>query len=188
MKTSAFYRVMSWYDGYWRRKHQVEKFDELLSFSFENYSGEPRVMNDGSRVEPGDRLAILHFNRECFMNSSGKPQDYIRNALRFRKLILSSLKRLANELEANEKFGRVKAFHGVSWLPPHGEKLGFVIERLPDSARNRARSFYFKLMISAFFPHIAASEKQRIQPHAYWLTRGNLLKNFAPEPANELAS
>jgi hypothetical protein len=187
MKSTLFYRFMCWYDAWWRRKHGVEKFDDLLSFSFEKFSGERRVMNDGTWVEPGDHLAILHFNRECFINSSANPQHYIRNALRFRKLLLSSFRQLARDINENEKFVMVKVFHGVSWLPPHGEKLGFLIERLPDSTLNIVRKFYFKTLLKVFFPHVAALEKNRIQPHAYWLTRQNLIKHFAMEPvSNEL--
>ncbi len=185
MNSTLFYRFMCWYDAWWRRRHGVEKFDELLSFSFEKYTGERRMMNDGTWVEPGDWLAILHFNRECFMNSPANPKEYLRNALRFRKLILSSFGQLALDINTNEKFFMVKAFHGVSWLPPHGEKLGFLIERLPDSMLNRIRTFYFKILLKTFFPHLAVVEKNRIQPHAYWLTRKSLLKNFTPEPSHE---
>lgn len=187
MRNTLFYRFMCWYDAWWRRRNGVEKFDDLLSFSFETFSGERRIMNDGTWVEPGDYLAILHFNRECFTNASAHPKDYIRNALRFRKLLLSSFRQLAKDINKNEKFIRVKALHGVSWLPPHGEKLGFLIERLPDSTLNSLRKFYFKILLTVFFPHVAATEKNPIQPHAYWLTRKNLLKYFAAEPlGNEL--
>lgn len=186
MKNNLVYRFMCWYDAYWRRSHGVEKFDELLSFSFEPYAGARRMMNDGSWIEPGDCLAILHFNRECFTNLSANPKDYLRNALRFRKLLLSSFRQLAQDMHTNEKLGMVKAFHGVSWIPPHGEKLGFLIERLPDSARNHLRTFYFKILLKIFFPHIATTEKNPIQPHAYWLTRHNLLKHFAPQQTDAL--
>ena len=183
MKTTLFYRFMCWYDASWRRRHGVERFDELLSFSFETFSGERRIMNDGTWIEPGDYLAILHFNRECFSSSSSDPRQYARNALRFRRLILASFKSLAQAIHQNEKFTRVKAFHGVSWLPPHGEKLGFLIERMPNSAINTVRKLYFTLLLRVFFPHLAAQENNRIQPHAYWLTRDNLLKNFSVESA-----
>ncbi len=178
MNSGLFYRFMCWYDARWRRRHNVEKFDELISFSFEHFSGERRVMNDGSWIEPGDALAILHFNRECFSSSS---RDYMRNALRFRKLILGSLARLAKDINNHEKLMQVKAFHGISWLPPHGEKFGFLIEQLPDSALNRLRKYYFRLLLKAFFPQVAERENKRIQPHAYWLTRQNLLKHFSGE-------
>lgn len=184
MTRGIFYRCMSWYDAWWRRRHRVERFDELISFSFETFSGERRIMSDGTCIEPGDPLAILHFNRECFSGPAQESRDYMRNALRFRKLILASLARLAGELHQHEKLLQVKAFHGISWLPPHGEKLGFHIEPLPDSALTRARQFYFRLLLRAFFPHLAARENKRIHPHAYWLTRQNLLKNFSRESSN----
>lgn len=146
-------------------------------------------MNDGTWIEPGDYLAILHFNRECFTLSSGDPRHAIRNALRFRRLLLASFTRLAKAIDDNEKFRGVKAFHGVSWLPPHGEKLGFVIERLPNSAINLVRKVYFTILLRVFFPHLTTQENNRIQPHAYWLTRNNLLKYFAMESsANEFHS
>ena len=185
MGSGLFYRCMCWYDAWWRRQHKVEKFDELISFSFEKFSGERRIMNDGTWIEPGDALAILHFNRECFSGAAHQTRDYMRNALRFRKLILSSLAQLAKDINAHEKLVQVKAFHGVSWLPPHGEKFGFLIEQLPDSALNRARKYYFRLLLKAFFPQVAERESNRIQPHAYWLTRNNLLKHFAMEHHHE---
>lgn len=188
MKGSLSYRAMSWYDAYWRRKHGVERFNDLLSFSFEKFSGERRVMNDGTWIEPGDDLAILHFNRECFVNSSADPQHYIRNALRFRKLLLSSFRHLASNINEHEKLTRVKVFHGVSWLPPHGEKLGFLIERLPNSALTVVRKFYFTVLLKVFFPHVSALENKRIQPHAYWLTRQNLFKYFSTEHQGDESS
>lgn len=187
MKNSLFYRFMCWYDGYWRRKHGVEKFDELLSFSFEKFSGKRRVMNDGSWIEPGDWLIILHFNREFFIGSSANPQHSIRNALHFRKLLLSSLGKLAKHIDENEKFKRVKVLHGISWLPPHGERLGFLIEPKPNSIFSFFQALYFKLLLKVFFPHVAVSGKKPIQPYAYWLTRRNLLKYFSPDSQeNEL--
>lgn len=181
-----FYRFLSWYDAYWRRKHNVEKFDDLLSFSFEKFSGERREMDDGTSIEPGDCLAIIHFNRECFTNTANNPRQNTRNALRFRRLILASFKKLAKDINESEKFMGVKAFHGISWLPPHGEKLGFVIERVPDSTLNIIRKFYFTVLLKTFFPHLSMQENNRVEPHAYWLTRYTLLKNFSTESqANE---
>ena len=54
MSGTWFNRVMTWYDTLWRRLHRVEKIDELLSLSYENYQGERKAMNDGTWLEPGD--------------------------------------------------------------------------------------------------------------------------------------
>lgn len=180
MSGSLFYRVMSAYDTLWRRLHRVEKIDELLSLSYETYKGERKAMNDGSWVEPGDSLAILHFNHECF-NGGNSPREYARGALRFRRLLFKSFNHLAGRMNTEKKFEHIKALHGVTWIAPHGEKVGFMIERLPASWLNRVRQFYFRLLLKAFFPTLAARENERLQPHAFWLTRHNLLTYFSEE-------
>lgn len=182
MKSGFSYRFMSWYDGYWRRKHGVEKFDELLSFSFENFEGPRRQLGDGTWIEIGDRLAVIHFNRECFSGVSANPQHYLRNGLRFRKLLLASLRRLAATIEQDERFRGIEVLHGVSWLPPHGEKLGFFIEPRKASVSAFFQAIYFRVLLKTFFPHVAALQNGKIQAHAYWLTRRNLHKYFSREP------
>lgn len=181
MNATLFYRLMCHYDQLWRRWHKVEKIDQLISLSYEGYTGTRRVMNDGTWIEPGDLLAILHFNRECFTEAGTSAREYTRSALRFRKLLIESFTNLSTRLNSCENLAEVKAFYGVSWLPPHGEKVGFMIERLPDSLLNRVRKFYFRLLLKAFFPVLAARENNRLQPHAFWLTRQNLLNHFPQE-------
>lgn len=185
MASSIFYRVMSCYDQLWRRFHQVEKVDELVSLSYEPYQGKRRQLNDGTLLEPGDPLAILHFNRECFAQEDNSARASLRAALRFRRLLFASFEHLAARLETNEKLRDVKAFYGVTWFPPHGEKVGFIIERLPDSLRNRFRRFYFRLLLKAFFPALAVRENERLQPHGFWLTRNHLLNSFSEESCND---
>ncbi len=178
------YSIMCWYDAYWRRKHGVEKFDELLSFSFEPFKGERRQLNDGTWIEPGDPLAVIHFNRECFAGIPANQKDYLRNGLRFRKLLLASLRRLAACIEHNERFNGIKVLQGVSWLPPHGEKLGFFIEPRKASLPAFFQAMYFRVLLKTFFPHVAALQNGKIQAHVYWLTRRNLHKYFSTEPSD----
>lgn len=180
MSGSLFYRVMSGYDALWRRLHRVERIDELLSLSYEKYAGERKAMNDGTWLEPGDSLAIIHFNHDCF-NTGSSPREYARGALRFRRLLVKSLNHLAALMASEARFQHIKALHGVTWIAPHGEKVGFMIERLPASWLNRMRQFYFRLLLKAFFPTLAARENDRLQPHAFWLTRSHLLNYFSEE-------
>ncbi|HTF85906.1 YkoP family protein [Cellvibrio sp. ARAG 10.3] len=180
MSGNWFNRIMTWYDTLWRRLHRVEKIDELLSLSYEVYKGERKAMNDDTWLEPGDALAILHFNHECF-NAGNNPREYARGALRFRRLLVKSLNHLASRINNEKKFKDIKALHGVTWIAPHGEKVGFMIERLPTTWGNRMRQFYFRLLLKAFFPTLAARENDRLQPHAFWLTRNNLLNYFSEE-------
>lgn len=181
MSQGLFYRFMCHYDRLWRKLHKVEYINDLVSLSLEPWQGERKAMNDGTWIEPGDCLAILHFNRECFMDPGTSPKDYVRAALHFRKLILTSFGELAGLLRSEPRFREVKALHGISWLPPHGEKVGFLIEKVPDSWGNRLRNFYFRVLLKTFFPVLAVRHKNGVQSHAYWLTRQNLFTYFSPE-------
>lgn len=181
MINKLIYRFMCAYDSLWRRFHKVEKIDELISISLEKYTGERRELSDGASIEAGDCLAILHFNRECF----GDMQNPSRSALRFRRLLVASLVNLAARMKTDPRLGEVKALYGVTWFPPHGEKVGFIIERLPDSFRNRMRQFYFRLLLKVFFPALAARENNRLQPHAFWLTRQSLYQYFSKESLSD---
>jgi len=185
MSKGLFYRFMCWYDQRWREWHKVEKIDELISLSLGEHKGERRLMSDGTWIEPGDCLAILHFNRECFIPPGNTPRDYVRSALHFRKLILASFGQLSQRIQTDPMLRDVKALYGVSWLPPHGEKVGFEIERIPDSLLNNVRKFYFRVLLKTFFPVLAARENNRLQPHAYWLTRQNLIRHFSRDNSSD---
>jgi hypothetical protein len=178
---TMFSRFLCAYDSWWRRQHGVKKFDELLSFSFEKYSGNAHSFADGSQILAGDHLAIIHFNRDCFDSPPDNPKQNANNAWRFRRLLLASFKKLANEMVINQEFSRVKAFYGVSWLPPHGEQLGFEIEKIPGSIVNSIRTFYFGVLLKHFFPQVYRKNSKRIEPYGYWLSRKTLLKKFSPE-------
>lgn len=178
MIRKLFYRLVRCYDKFWRLSRKVEKIDELISLSFERFAGQRTAMNDGTWLEPGDHLAILHFNHDCFSEIHNHSGGYARGALRFRKLLLLSFCQLAKRVAQDARFTHVRAFHGISWLPPHGKKIGFMIERLPNTLLNHLRKFYFRILLKTFFP-VLASRNRPTHPHAYWLTRKNLLKYFS---------
>src|SRR5690606_42116973 len=64
-------------------------------------------------------------------------------------------------------------------IGPHSEKVGFMIERLPATLISRMLLFYYRLQLEASYPTQAARENERLQPHAFWLTRANLLNYFS---------
>lgn len=180
MLHSVFYKLMSGYDKLWRVMHKVEKIDSLISITEEDYQGPEKEMNDGTWIYPGDRVAVLHFNREAFSSAAKTPREWARSAFRFRRMLEESFCHVAQRMEQEPRFQSIKAFYGISWFPPHGEKVGFMIEKMPDSKRNRMRIFYFKLLLKAFFPALAQRENQRLQSYMFWITQQQLRKHFLP--------
>lgn len=179
-RISTFRRLFTWYDRLWRRLHGVQRLDELLSMSITQYRGPRRTLSDGVCLERGDWLGILHFNHDFFVNPTARERAGKHGAFRFRRQLIRSLIHLARRMEVEAELGRIKAFHGVNWFRPHGDEMGFIIERLPDGFRTRLRILHFRLLLLAFFPDLASQQRGRLYPHAYWLTQRQLMMRFGP--------
>lgn len=179
-RITLFRWLFGWYDRLWRRAHGVRQLDVLLSLSVGEYHGPPRTLPGGVFLRKGDCLGHLHFNHEFFADPADDANANTDGALRFRRQLVRSLVYLARRMAEEPELDRVKAFYGVNWFRPHGRKAGFVVERLPDGLRTRLRMLHFRLYLKAFFPKLASQQQRRLHPHAYWLTREELLAHFGP--------
>lgn len=175
-------RLVHAYDRLWRRLHRVRRIDALLSLSVEPYRGRPRSLPAGIHLEHGACLGILHFNHTSFADTGRSDAGNPRAALQFRRQLFRSLRQLAQRAQQEPALGRIEVFYGVTWFRPHGERVGFVVQRLPDGPRTRLRRLHFRILLRAFFPGLAERERGRLHPHAFWLTRQALVANFGGSP------
>lgn len=159
-------RLFHAYDRAWRRRHNVRPFDKVLSLAIEPYRGKPRTLADGTRLVPGDPLGVIHFNHDGFSRDGNR----VRAALQFRRDLANSLQKLAQRLECDPELGAIKALYGESWIPPHGRKVGFMVEPLPKTWRTRLQHSYVRFLLWMQFPHLAQRNRDTWL-HAYWLTR-----------------
>jgi hypothetical protein len=70
----------------------------------------------------------------------------------------------------------VRVFQGVTWIPSHGETVGFVSTPLPPGWKTRLLSTHFKLLMWVFAP-AARIRERHAEPRLYWLTRTALTQN-----------
>lgn len=168
-RPSLLQRLFHVYDRAWRRRNNVQPFDEVLSLAIEPYRGPERTLEDGTHLRRGDPLGIIHFNHDGF----SPDQNRIRAALQFRRQFSQSLERLADSLETNNTFQDIKAFYGETWIRPHGLKVGFIVEPLPRTWRTRLQHRYLRFLLWVQFPHLARRNRDTWL-HAYWLTRRHL--------------
>lgn len=171
-------RLFHAYDRVWRRWHNVKPFDDIVSLAITPYQGRARTLTDGTRLEPGDRLGIIHFNHDSFSSSHSR----MRAALQFRRDFSSSLHRLAKSMETDPLLQEVKALYGETWLRPHGRKVGFIVEPLPRTWRTRLQHLYLRFLLWVQFPHLARRNRDTWL-NAYWLTRRQL--QLLPERLSE---
>lgn len=168
-QASILARLFRVYDQLWRRWHKVEPFDKVVSLAIEPYQGRARTLSDGTQLEPGDSLGIIHFNHDGFSADHNR----VRAALQFRRDFSRSLHRLARDMETDPLLRGVKALYGETWIRPHGKKVGFIVEPLPRTWSRRIQHRYLRFLLKIQFPHLAHRHTDT-RLHAYWLTRRQL--------------
>lgn len=169
-------------DLLYRRWRRLEPSGRILLVGQEIYRGPERSFDDGTQVSHGDLVGSLHFNNRAFSLLDGRSPRAA--ALAFRRDMESSLQRLAERVDGDARWQSVVVFHGITWLPTHGQRVGFVTARYPDGSARRRLERYFRLLVWTF----AAAEHSRrpvVDPHHYWLTRVALLRHFGPRVVME---
>lgn len=172
---NTFRRLYFMYDDFYRHRHRLEAVGPMLLIREDEYDGEPRAFDDGTVLNPGQPLGILHFdNKFLLMNTAAAGR---RAGLFFREQLFCSLKELALASDTG-KYRHIHAYTGVTWLASHGERVGFRTEPLPQTLRSRLLAFHFGILLHAFYGRGKAGKRTRQQPRRFWLTRKQLFENF----------
>lgn len=161
--------------GY-RRAHRLQPLGSVLLLGCARHRGPALVLEDGTRIEPGTPIGVLHFNNlGC---AQLRAPTAVAAARAFGREMLVSMQALADVTRDDPRCAAMEAFHATSWLPPHGRKLGFAAMPLPAGALTRLQAAWFGLLLWAFAPARETRERARPEPHAYWLSRRALLERF----------
>lgn len=163
-------------DDLYHKRHRLQPAGEVLYVGRSQYRGPAREFADGTRLVPGDLVGTLHFNNARFPRIEANTSR--RAALRFVRLMLESMHSLADKARQDPLFSDLAVYHAVSWLPPHGQRIGFITEPFPDGPRKRLLAVYFRLLVWAFAPAEQTRASARPDPTVYWLTRKELLRRF----------
>ena len=163
-------------DDLYRKRHRLQPVGEVLYVGRSRYSGPAMDFANGTRLAPGDLVGTLHFNNARFPRIEADSSR--RAALRFVRLMLKSMRILADRARQDPMYSDLAVYHAVSWLPPHGHRIGFITEPFPDGPRKRLISAYFRLLVWAYAPAEQTRASARPDPTIYWLTRMELLRQF----------
>lgn len=164
-------------DRLYRWRHRLQPVGEVLVVGRSQYRGAAMAFADGTRLAAGDFIGTLHFNNARFTQMDGKTSS--RAALRFARLMMESMRILADKARRDPAFSDLAAYHAVSPLPPHGQRIGFITQPFPNGAKKRLLGAYFRLLVWAFAPARQTRDSARPTPTIYWLTRQELLLQFA---------
>lgn len=172
---SILRRALERIDAWYYRKHRLRTLGPVLFIGRDRYRGPELQFDDGTRLRDNDPIGRLHFNNASIAAlGEGSMQ---RVGLRFARLMRQSLRDLAEFVDRDPEFRDVRVFQGVTWIPAHGEVVGFVSRPLPRSWKSLLLGGHFKLLMWAFAP-AKKIRSRAAQPRVYWLTREALTQNL----------
>jgi hypothetical protein len=96
-----------------------------------------------------------------------------------------SLRALAEVAQSDPTLRDVTVFQGMTWLPAHGEVVGFVSTPMPKNWRTRLLAGHFRILMSVFAPAARIRERGNAEPRFYWLTRTALVSNLNKLKTNQ---
>lgn len=169
-------RVLLWIDAWYFRRHRLRTLGPVLYVGRAHYRGPELRFADGTLLRDRDPIGRLHFNNASIAAlGEGSMQ---RVGFRFAKMMRESLRQLAEAARSDPQLREVHVFQGLTWIPAHGEVVGFVSTPLPPSWRARLLAGHFRLLMRVFAPAARIRARERAEPRLYWLTRNALLSNL----------
>jgi hypothetical protein len=169
--------VLGLVDAWYYRRYRLRTLGPVLFLGHARYRGPELRFADGTLLRDNDPIGRLHFNNASI---AALGEDSLhRVGFRFAKLMRQSLRALADAAQSDPALRDVAVFQGMTWLPAHGEVVGFVSTPMPKSWRTRLLAGHFRLLMSAFAPAASIRERGNSEPRLYWLTRAALVSNLS---------
>lgn len=169
-------KVLGAVDRWYYRRHQLRTLGPVLYLGHARYRGPELRFEDGTLLRDNDPIGRLHFNNASIAAlGEGSMQ---RVGFRFARLMRESLRQLAHAAHTDPSLRDIAVYQGLTWLPAHGEVVGFVTTPLPKSWKTRLMARHFRLLMWVFAPARRIRSRGSAEPRQYWLTRTALTRNL----------
>ena len=169
-------RILGAIDRWYYRRYRLRTLGPVLYLGEARYRGPEIRFDDGTLLRDNDPIGRLHFNNSSIAAlGEGSMQ---RVGFRFARLMRESLRQLAHASQADPTLHHIAVYQGTTWLPAHGEVVGFVSTPLPRSWKTRLLAVHFRILSWVFAPSSRIRARSSNEPRLYWLTRKALEANL----------
>jgi hypothetical protein len=154
----------------------------IIRFSLHRYKGPTRVLDDGSEVRIGDTLIELHMNNDWFKRRRELNLSISKSTWEIINCFEEDLRFLAQQV-VDGKFEGVAALRGVTFLHTGAKRLGFQVDKLPDSLWKKGTRFYMAGLMRIHNLRTDDTPRRRGRPaelKEIWLSKAGLLSRYGP--------
>jgi len=155
----------------------------IIYLDLRRYKDPTRILNDGSKVKPGDTIIELHLNNAWFKRRRKLNLKASQSTREILGCFEQDLRFLAQQV-VNGKFEGVVALHGSTLLHAGAKRLGFQVDELPPSLWKKGARFYMAGLMQTY--HLRAGEAPKRREKTWelkevWLSRAALLTRYGPK-------
>lgn len=155
----------------------------IICFDVRRYKGPSRILNDGSEVRTGDTIIELHLNNTWFKGRRKLNLKASQSPREFLSCFAQDLRFLAQQIISG-MFGNITALHGSTLLDVAARRLGFQVDKLPDSFWKKSGRFYMAGLMHAYHLRggkVAGLREKSWELKEVWLSRAALLTKYGPK-------
>lgn len=148
------------------------------------YRGPALALADGTEVQRGDRIGVIHLNNEQIARLHGDGSDTPIAGLKSRRLFVASLRELARQVVETQRYTGVKAFMAETIYYKQTYQVGFEILPIPSLTWSRIVAAYERTLLASYHPLGRRRRTRRLrvrQARAIWISRDELLRRYARE-------
>jgi hypothetical protein len=134
--------------------------------------GHEVILNDGSKIKASDKIVELHLNNDWFKEG----HKLYTTATRFTWHMITSFTQdlhvMAKEMD-NGIFSNCTALHGRTQLGVIAKRLGFQVNKLPDSLWKKGARFYISGLMQVY-----GSPRDNFELEEVWFSKRELLRRY----------
>lgn len=180
-----FRRILRIVDVIYHWRHGSEAVGPMLLVNASVHDGPDKQFADGTLVRQGDVIGAIHFDNRVTANIASRSTHAA--AIEFRRLLVDSLAALARKSADSPGYARYPVYCGITWIPPHGARLGFETEPLPDSGRKRFLTRFFRFLLWTVTPAEDTRASMRFEPIVFWMTKKSLLSLYLKDAGESVS-
>jgi peptidoglycan-N-acetylglucosamine deacetylase len=155
----------------------------IVRYKLRRYKGAAKVLNDGSSVKTGDTIIELHLNNDWFRRRRKLNLKASQSPREFLDCFAQDLRFLAAQLN-DGPFSSITALHGSTMLNVAARRLGFQVDKVPDTLWNKGARFYMSGLMQVY--HLRGSEALELKEKTWklgeiWLSRATLMARYGPK-------
>lgn len=156
----------------------------ILRLSVQPHRGRAIQLQDGTRIEPGDKIAELHLdnNRVASLYAKAGPSATESTvALGVARLVARGLMATAAALQRGRLDPEIKALFGRSFFHKGAERLGFEVFEIPSRIMRWFLMFFERWLMVMYHPQGLRRlfhGRAGLSPREVWLSRSRLLELY----------